>query len=46
MMKMKKLFTMHVLYINNGWAFDTFSGRQFPIEQLHEIYKAKVYKNF
>lgn len=42
----EKAFTMHVLYINNGWAFDTFSGRQFPIEQLHEIYKAKVYKIF
>ena len=41
-----KVFTMHVLYINNGWAFDTYSSRQYPIEKLHEIYKAKVYKVF
>lgn len=39
-------FTMHVLYVNNGWAFDTYSSRQYPIDKLHEIYKAKVYKTF
>ena len=39
-------FTIHVLYVNNGWAFDTFSVRQFSIENLHEIYKAKIYKTF
>lgn len=41
-----KDFTMHVLYVNNGWAFDTYSSRQYPIGKLHEIYKAKVYKTF
>ncbi len=41
-----KAFTMHVLYINNGWAFDTYSSRQYPVEKLHKIYKAKVYKVF
>ena len=41
-----KAFTMHVLYINDGWAFDTYSSRQYPIEKLHKIYKAKVYKVF
>ena len=41
-----KAFTIHVLYINNGWAFDTNSSRQYPIEKLHKIYKAKVYKVF
>ena len=41
-----KKFQMHVLYINNGWAFDTTSLRQYPIEKLHEIYKAKIYKTF
>ena len=41
-----KDFTMHVLYVNNGWAFDTYSSRQYPIEKLHEIYKAKIYKSF
>ncbi len=39
-------FTMHVLYINNGWAFDTYSSRQFPIEKIHKIFEAKVYKQF
>lgn len=41
-----KDFTMHVLYVNNGWAFDTYSSRQYPIRKLHKIYKAKVYKTF
>lgn len=41
-----KNFTMHVLYINNGWAFDTFSSRQYPIDELHKIYKAKTYQTF
>ena len=41
-----KEFTMHVLYINNGWAFDTFSSRQYPVEKLHKIFKAKIYKSF
>lgn len=41
-----KDFTMHVLYVNKGWAFDTYSSRQYPIRKLHEIYKAKVYKTF
>lgn len=41
-----KDFTMHVLYVNNGWAFDAYSSRQYPIERLHEIYKAKIYKTF
>lgn len=41
-----KDFTMHVLYVNNGWAFDAYSSRQYPIEKLHEIYKAKIYKSF
>lgn len=41
-----KDFTMHVLYINNGWAFDTYNSRQYPIEKLHKIYKAKIYRTF
>lgn len=41
-----KDFTMHVLYVNNGWAFDTYSSCQYPINELHEIYKAKIYKTF
>lgn len=41
-----KDFTIHVLYVNNGWAFDTYSSRQYPIKKLHKIYKAKIYKSF
>ncbi len=41
-----KNFTMHVLYINNGWAFDTYSSRQYPVENLHKICKAKICKTF
>ena len=39
-------YTIHVLYLNDGRAFDTNSSRQFPIEEIHDIYKAKVYKVF
>lgn len=41
-----KVFTMHVLYVNNGWAFDLTNSCQYPIDKLHEIYKAKIYKRF
>lgn len=41
-----KDFTMHVLYVKDGWAFDTYSGRQYPLDKIHEIYKAKIYKTF
>ena len=39
-------FSLHVLYCNNGWAFDTVSQRQYPIEKLHKIYSAKICKTF
>ena len=42
----KKPFTMHVLYVNNGWAFDTYCQRQFSLEELLKIYKAKVFRTF
>ena len=41
-----KSYTMHVLYLNDGWCFDTYSSRQYPIEKFHNINKAKVYKEF
>lgn len=37
---------MHVLYVNNGWAFDTYSVRQYPLEKIHTIFEAKVCKTF
>lgn len=39
-----KDFTIHVLYVNNGWVFDTNSFRQYPIEELYNIYRARVCK--
>lgn len=42
----KEKYTIHVLYINNGWAFDTFSSRQYPIEELDKLFMAKIYKSF
>lgn len=41
-----RYFKIHVLYINNGWAFDTYSQQQYPLSTLHRILKAKVYKSF
>ncbi|MNT54423.1 hypothetical protein D3C72_1915870 [compost metagenome] len=39
-------YTMHVLYVNNEWAFDTFSHRQLPLDELLALYKCKEYKDF
>lgn len=42
----KPKYTMHVLYVNNGWAFDTYSARQYPVEKYYQICGAKLYKSF
>lgn len=42
----RRKFSLHVLYCNNGWTFDTISKRQYPIEKLHKIYNAKICKTF
>ncbi len=39
-------YTMHVIYVNENWAFDTFCQRQFKLKELLEIYEAKEYKEF
>lgn len=41
-----KAQTMHVLYINNGWCFDTFTQRQYPLEKVIQGLKAKIYTSF
>lgn len=41
-----KKFAMHVIYVNNDWAFDTYSACQYPVEELHEIFDARIYKTF
>ena len=42
----EKNYTLHVLFVNNGWAFDTYSVRQYPIDEIHKINSAIVYKAF
>lgn len=39
-------YTMHVVYEKNGWIFDTYNQRQYPVEKSMELHDAIVYKNF
>ena len=39
-------YTMHVLYVNDNWCFDTYSQRQYPLEEVIKRFKAKTYKIF
>lgn len=39
-------YTMHVLYENNGWTFDTYNQRQYPVEKNIALHKAVIYKDF
>lgn len=36
-------YTMHALYVNNGWCFDTYSQRQYPLEEVMKRMGAKTY---
>lgn len=38
-----KQYTMHALYVNNGWCFDTYSQRQHPLEEVMKRMGAKTY---
>ena len=44
--KIKNEFTMHVIYVNEGWCFDTFTRKQYKVEELMNFYKAKEFKSF
>lgn len=39
-------YTMHVLYVFDGWCYDTYSEMQYPLEEVLERSKAKIYKSF
>ncbi len=41
-----KEYTMHVLYVNNDWCFDTFSQRQYPLEEVLKRMRSKTYRSF
>lgn len=42
----KHKYTMHVLYINNGWCYDTYSERQQPLNRVMKQLNPRVYKSF
>lgn len=39
-------YCFHVLYINNGWCYDTYTMRQFPVEKVIGYFEAKEYCSF
>lgn len=41
-----KEYTMHVLYVNRTWCYDTYSQRQYPLEEIMKVFKGKTYKRF
>ena len=41
-----KEYTMHVLYVNNDWCFNTYDQRQFPLKEALKRMRAKEYKSF
>jgi len=41
-----KEYTMHVIYVNDGWCFNTFCGKQYKVEELLDLYRAKEFKTF
>lgn len=44
--KTKETSTMHVIYVQNDWCFDTYSCRQYPLEQFMKDIVIKVYRTF
>lgn len=41
-----KDYTMHVLYVNNDWCFDTYSQRQYPLDEVLRRMRTKTFANF
>ena len=41
-----KEYTMHALYVNNGWCFDTYGERQYPLEEVMRREQAKFYRSY
>lgn len=39
-------YTMHVLYVNGDWCFDTYSQKQYLVDELMDKLKAKEYRNY
>ena len=43
---LERTYSIHTLYVNNGWAFDPLSVRQYPLKKFHEIMWANVYRTY
>ena len=39
-------YTMHAIYVYNNWCFDSFSGKQIPLDTFLETLEGIVYKTF
>lgn len=39
-------YRLHVIYINNGWAFTTKTKRQYPLEEFLKMCDAKIFGRF
>lgn len=39
-------YTMHALFVSDGWAFDTFSCRQMPLDKVYNCFEAKFCKSY
>lgn len=39
-------YTMHALYVNNDWCFDTYTQKQIPLHDAIYLFRGKVYKRF
>lgn len=40
----KNKYTMHALYVNNNWCFDTYTQKQLPLKKALELFRGKTYK--
>lgn len=44
--KGKEPFDLHVIYLNNGWVYDTYTGMQYPEKKFFKLWKSIRYKQF
>jgi len=41
-----KTYTMHVLYVNGDWCYDTYCEKQLPLEKVLKASKGKIYRSY
>lgn len=41
-----KTYTMHVLYVNGDWCYDSYSEKQLPLEKVLKASKGKIYRSY